>query len=86
MAQTHVQALDLSLQHNQGFLAETAFLGLQDFTLVETIVDGLGKGILLRIRHMATVEAHPLLKRSITLIDLLLVRENLVVFRLDLLK
>ena len=86
MTQTHIQALDLSLQHNQGLLAQTTFLGLQDLTLVETVVNGLGKGVLLRIRHMATVKAHPLLESSITLIDLLLVSENLMVFRLDLLK
>lgn len=86
MAQTHVQALDLSFQHNQGFFAQAAFLGLQDFTFVEAVVDGLGEGVLLRIRHMTTVEAYPLLERSITLVNLLLVCENLVVFCLDLLE
>jgi hypothetical protein len=86
MAQTHVQALDLSFQHNQGLFAQAAFLGLQNLTLVETVVDGFGEGVLLRIRHMTTVKAYPLLERSITLINLLLVCENLVVFCLDLLK
>lgn len=86
MAQTHVQALDLSLQHNQGLFAQAAFLGLQDLTLVEAVVNGLGEGVFLRIRHMATVEAHPFLERSVTLVNLLLVCENLMVFCLDLLK
>lgn len=86
MAQTHIQALDLSFQHNQGLFAQAAFLGLQDLTLVEAVVDGFGKGVLLRIRHMTTVEAHPFLERSITLVNLLLVCENLVVFCLDLLE
>jgi len=86
MAQTHVQALDLPFQHNQGLFAQAAFLGLQDLTFVEAVVDGLGEGVLLRVRHMSTVEAHPLLKRSVTLINLLLVCENLVVFCLYLLE
>ena len=86
MAQTHVQALDLSFQHNQGSLAQAAFLGLQNLTLVEAVVDSFGEGVLFRIWHMSTVEAHPLLKSSITLVDLLLVCKNLVVFCLDLLK
>jgi len=86
VAQANVKLLDLALQYDESLFTQATFLGLQDLALVEAVVNRLGESVFLWVRHVATVQTHPLLECSITFVDFVLVRQNLVVFGLDLLE
>lgn len=81
--QSHIQSLNLSFQDNHGLLTKTDLFGLENFTLIVAIADGLGEGFLLWILDMAAVDADPFLQLIVAFVDFVLECLDLHVLGLD---